>query len=185
MILEFLICYLIGTLSPGYILAKKLCNLDLRYCGSGSTGATNALRCTKNKYIALITLLIDLSKGATIALIFKDSPYCFIYCFAGLLGHVYPVWLKFHGGKGVSTSAGMFLAIEPLCALIAIVAWLLALVFIKISAVASLTMSFTFLLSTILLSGKTNILLFSLLTFIFLVWTHRYNLRNLLSACHK
>lgn len=182
---ELILCYIIGSLSPGYILAKKFCNLDLRYCGSGSTGATNALRCTKNKYIALVTLLIDLLKGAVIAFMFKNEPYCFAYCFAGLLGHAYPFYLKFHGGKCVSMSAGMFLIMSPICASVSIAAWLCALNLIKISAIASLTMSFTFLISTILLKCDSRIAMFALMVCLFLVWTHRYNLRHLLMRVSK
>lgn len=180
MFLELILCYLVGSLSPGYILSKKFCNIDLRYCGSGSTGATNALRCTKNKCIALVTLLIDLLKGAIIAFLFKNDPYCFIYCFAGLLGHAYPFYLKFHGGKCVSMSAGMFLVVNPACAGIAIVAWILAITFVKISAIASLTMSFTFLIATILFQKESSTLMFALIVFLFLVWTHRHNLKSLL-----
>lgn len=182
MFIDFILCYLIGSIPPGYILAKSIYNIDLRFSGSGSTGATNALRCTKNKYIGAITLLADLTKGATIAYLFRDSPYCFLFCFTGLLGHCYPLWLKFHGGRGVSMSAGMFFVINPLCAVIAIIAWVLALVFIKISAVASLSMSFIFLVSvavqTLLNRCSSISFMFALSVFLFLAWTHRCHIMN-------
>ncbi len=189
MLARILLCYLIGSIPTGYILSKTIYNIDLRFCGSGSTGATNVLRCTKSKSIGAITLFGDLAKGAVIAYLFKCNPYCFLFCFAGLLGHCYPCWLNFHGGRGVSMSAGMFFAINPLCATIAVIAWALSLVFIKISAVASLSMSFVFLASVLIqfFLGITNskTLVFALCVFLFLVWTHRIHIQNWISGSHN
>lgn len=182
MLLQLALCYLIGAISPGYILSKSIYNIDIRAMGSGSTGATNALRCTKNKCIGAVTLLGDLAKGILIAGLFKSNPYCFLFCFAGLLGHCYPFWLNFHGGRGVSMAAGMFFAINPLCATIATIVWALALVFIKISAVASLSMAFSFLVSvtiqTLLNRCGSGSFMFALFVFLFLAWTHRCHIIN-------
>jgi len=182
MLARILLCYLIGSIPTGYILSKTIYNVDLRVCGSGSTGATNALRCTKSKTIGAITLLGDLAKGAVIAYLFKGNPYCFLFCFAGLLGHCYPCWLNFHGGRGVSMSAGMFFAINPVCATIAVIAWALSLAFIKISAVASLSMSFVFLVSVLVQISRgatdSKTVVFALSVFLFLCWTHRIHIQN-------
>ncbi len=181
--LDCIICYLIGSFPSGYLLAKLFYKIDLRKCGSGSTGATNILRCTHNKFLAGLTLIIDFVKGILIAWLAKECSTQFVSCFFGLFGHIYPCWIKFHGGRGVTTAAGIFLVTDPICACIAISTWLLTLATVKISTVASLMMSFTFLLSTtvrlIFLNGSWSVTLFALETFILLIYTHRENLKKL------
>ena len=105
-----LICvigYLIGSIPTGFLILKRMRGIDIRSVGSHSTGATNVLRTCDKKY-AFATLMIDALKGAAFAILatnITDSDLMLFPMFICIAGHVYPVWLKFHGGKGVSTAA--------------------------------------------------------------------------------
>ncbi|MDR2598596.1 MAG: glycerol-3-phosphate 1-O-acyltransferase PlsY, partial [Holosporales bacterium] len=134
-----LIGYIVGSFPTGFILTK-LCNgIDIRTCGSGSTGATNVLR-SGGKKVALLTLLLDACKGIVVAggmRIFCDPFDTFASSFFCILGHIFPIWLKFKGGKGVSTSAGVFLVFSPLITLLSLFFWAITARFTKISSIAS------------------------------------------------
>ena len=181
MILEIIISYLIGSLPTGYLLCKFFKNIDIRKYGSGSTGSTNVLRITKSKKLAIITLITDLLKGATVILLFGTQYLCLFFV---LIGHVYSVWLNFKGGKGVATSAGIFIVLSPTTALCSIIIWLLSLKLFKISSIASLSMSASFLLLNIIQhfykKEQKELVLFSLLVFVFLCFTHRQNILRLI-----
>lgn len=119
--------YLLGAIPFGLLLTRAAGLGDVRNIGSGNIGATNVLR-TGNKTLALATLVLDGAKGAVAVLIAKytagfDS--ALIAGFAALLGHIFPVWLKFKGGKGVATSLAVLLALAPQIGLLACALWLL------------------------------------------------------------
>jgi glycerol-3-phosphate acyltransferase PlsY len=112
---------------------------DIREIGSGNIGATNVLR-TGRKEIAFLTLLLDMLKGtlaALFALLYAPDfvPYAAL---AALLGHIFPIWLKFKGGKGVATALGVYIAICPLAAVMALFEWLLAAAVLRISSISAL-----------------------------------------------
>ena len=111
--LILLISYLIGSIPFGFILTKIFLKKDIREIGSGNIGATNALR-TGNKLIGYSTLILDISKAVILLLIikFNFSEYLFTSSIAIFLGHVFPIWLKFHGGKGVATYVGILFVID-------------------------------------------------------------------------
>jgi glycerol-3-phosphate acyltransferase PlsY len=135
-----LIGYLIGSIPFGLILTKFFGYGDIRNIGSGNIGATNVLR-TGNKWLALAVLLLDGGKGAfavllvQFALTYDASLYAAIGAF---LGHVFPVWLKFRGGKGVATALGILLALMPKLGLICCALWLLTAIAFRISSLAAL-----------------------------------------------
>ena len=141
----FAAAYLLGSIPTGLILTKLAGLGDLRKIGSGNIGATNVLR-TGNKKLAAATLVLDGAKGA-VAVITADiyGPDIAIVAAAGaLLGHLFPFWLKFRGGKGVATSLGVVLALSLPVGALACATWLLiALLFRYSSLSALLTMTFT------------------------------------------
>jgi len=141
--------YLIGGIPFGYLLTKVLVGIDVREYGSGNIGATNVLRVLKEqkpqiaKKIALITLIFDALKGAVVILLAKfmgmslETQYTIAVL--AVLGHCFSPFLKFEGGKGVATTAGVMLVLLPIEAIIGLVVWFLMAKFVKISSISSLT----------------------------------------------
>ena len=127
----FIASYLSGSIPFGLILTKIFLNKDLRKIGSKNIGATNVLR-TGNKIVAGLTLFLDISKGIIPILITKEyfTDLIYLSSLAALLGHIFPVWLKFKGGKGVATYLGILFCINFLLGLvfITIINWSRALV---------------------------------------------------------
>ncbi|MDP1678450.1 MAG: glycerol-3-phosphate acyltransferase [Bacteroidota bacterium] len=113
-ILSFLISYFIGSIPTAFLVVKKTSSLDIRTEGSGNVGGRNALEVTGKKWVGATVILIDTLKGVVSVLIaslfFEDKAAAVsVAMFGAVLGHCYPVWLKFHGGRGLSTAAGSFL----------------------------------------------------------------------------
>ena len=139
-----IICYLIGSIPFGYVLTKFFGLGDVRNIGSGNIGTTNVLR-TGNKKLAFIVLLFDVLKGFIPLIILKKyfltySPEIIVYLIASLaiLGHIFPIWLKFKGGKGVATYIGYIFAIDIIFGLIFVFAWMLVALIKKYSSLASI-----------------------------------------------
>lgn len=131
--------YFLGAIPFGLVLTRLAGMGDIRSIGSGNIGATNVLR-TGNKKIAAATLLLDGAKGAVAVLIAKSfGPDIAIVAAAGaLLGHLFPVWLKFRGGKGVATALGLLLALAPGVGALACATWLLAAILFRYSSLSAL-----------------------------------------------
>ncbi len=132
--------YLIGSIPFGLVLTRMAGLGDIRKVGSGNIGATNVLR-TGNKGLALATLLLDGGKGAVAVLLawqFGDKLAAFA-ALGAVLGHMFPVWLRFKGGKGVATAIGVFLGLHPLVGLAMRGTWLLIAITCRYSSVAALT----------------------------------------------
>ncbi|MDR3030898.1 MAG: glycerol-3-phosphate 1-O-acyltransferase PlsY [Holosporales bacterium] len=183
--------YLVGSIPSGFLLTKVVKGIDLRNFGSNSTGATNVLR-TGNKKLAIMTLLFDVFKGfafSVFVFIFSDELALYISSFFCLVGHVYPIWLKFKGGKGVATSAGIFLTLSPFTALISAIVWGIVVKFVKVSSIASLSfcLSFTLISAFRFWGGYSsiNLALFSSIVFIFLLCAHHSNIRMLFELLRK
>ena len=139
-----LIFYLIGSIPFAYILTKLLGFGDIRNIGSGNVGATNVLR-TGNKILAFIVLLLDILKGFLPLIILKtylqeNTPEITIYSIASLtiVGHLFPIWLKFKGGKGVATYIGYIFATNYIFGLIFIFSWLIIALIKRYSSLASI-----------------------------------------------
>ena len=133
--------YLLGSIPFGLVLCKIFGYGDIRKIGSGNIGATNVLR-TGNKLLALATLILDSGKGAIaviITLLLFNHDAAMLAGFAALVGHCFPVWLKFKGGKGVATTFGTLLAIQPLLGGIACVIWFIMALIFRVSSLAALT----------------------------------------------
>ncbi|MCB1531208.1 MAG: glycerol-3-phosphate 1-O-acyltransferase PlsY [Rhodospirillales bacterium] len=145
--------YLLGSIPFGLVLARLGGYGDIREIGSGNIGATNVLR-TGSKPLALATLLLDSGKGAIAVLMtlyFIDFNAAMLAGFGAILGHLFPVWLKFKGGKGVATALGTLVALAPYIGLSACGLWLLTALVFRISSLSALVaIGFTPLIAHIL-----------------------------------
>lgn len=146
-----LLSYLLGSIPFGLILTSVFANQDIRKTGSGNIGSTNVLR-TGKKSLAFLTLILDAIKGVVIIYILEkyNAPFYVIIdsaCFA-VLGHMFPVWLKFKGGKGVATSLGIYLYFSPKIALFAIICWIITFFITKFSSLSSLIMNLVILIAS-------------------------------------
>lgn len=135
----FALAYLLGSIPFGLLLTRLAGLGDIRTIGSGNIGATNVLR-TGSKGLAAATLLLDGGKGAVAVLIAAQfGPDMAVLAAAGaLIGHCFPVWLRFRGGKGVATALGLWLALSPLVGVIACATWLLVAAVFRYSSLAAL-----------------------------------------------
>jgi len=138
------LAYLIGSIPFGLLLSKVFGHGDIRKIGSGNIGATNVLR-SGNKSLALATLIFDVLKGAVLISFLSTfmphialTPYLLQFGLFAILGHCFPIWLKFKGGKGVATTIGALLAAVPYVGLIACAIWLVTAFTLKISSLAAL-----------------------------------------------
>ena len=173
------ISYLIGSIPFGFILTKIFLKKDIRQVGSGNIGATNVLR-TGNKLIGYGTLSLDIGKAVILLVIINSnfSEYLFISATSIFLGHVFPVWLKFKGGKGVATYVGILFSINIYLAIVFIVGWLTVYIFTKFSSLASMTASTFVPLISYFLLGDDNYY-FYIIFFLLILITHRENIKRL------
>jgi len=181
--MEFLtigiISYLMGSIPFGFILTKTFLKKDIREIGSGNIGATNALR-TGNKLIGYSTLLLDVIKAILPVLYVKINHPELIYIasLCAFLGHVFPVWLKFKGGKGVATYVGILFTINILLGFIFCVSWLLIFLISKYSSLSSLIGSLTIPVYIFFNDQMSNALFFGIM-FVLIFYTHRENIKRL------
>ena len=136
------ICYLMGSIPFGFILTKIFLKKDIREIGSGNIGATNALR-TGNKFIGYTTLFLDIIKAVIPIIYIKMNfpEFLYIASLCAFLGHVFPIWLKFKGGKGVATYVGILFALEINFGFIFIIFWIITFILSKFSSLSSLVAS--------------------------------------------
>ncbi len=143
-VVVMVVAYLLGSIPFGLLLTKLAGQGDIRAIGSGNIGATNVLR-TGKKSLAAATLLLDMLKGTAAVMIAQHfAPgQAVLAALLALLGHMYPVWLRFNGGKGVATMLGVMLALHWPIAVIAMFVWLATALILRISSVAALTATAT------------------------------------------
>jgi glycerol-3-phosphate acyltransferase PlsY len=181
--LIFLAAYLLGAVPFGIVITRLLGLGDLRQIGSGNIGATNVLR-TGHKGAALATLLLDSGKGAIAVLLARalfDDTAAQVAGLGAFIGHLYPIYLRFKGGKGVATFLGTLIALSPLAGLAACATWLLAALAFRISSLAALiaaAMAPAWLYAFGLYNMTGLTLFFAALIF----WRHRSNIARLLSG---
>ena len=178
-----LLAYLLGSLSFAILLSRLAGGPDPRASGSGTPGAPNMLRLA-GKRAAVLTLLGDLLKGLLPVLIaallgFDLQQQAWIGL-AAIIGHLYPVYFRFRGGKGVATAAGMLLGLYPPAALLAICAWLLTFVMTRTSSLAALIAT-PLTLPLLAWQQPAALVPVSVLTGL-IVWRHRSNLRDLFAG---
>ena len=172
----FIASYLSGSIPFGLILTKIFLNKDLRKIGSKNIGATNVLR-TGNKIVAGLTLFLDISKGIIPILITKEyfTDLIYLSSLAALLGHIFPVWLRFQGGKGVATYVGIIFILSFNLGVIFCVSWILISIASKYSSLSSiLSTMIVFIVSFFYNNFELTSYLF--ITFIIILYTHRQNI---------
>ena len=170
--------YLIGSIPFGFLLAKLFLNKDIRDIGSGNIGATNVLR-TGNKLIGFTTLLLDISKAVlpVIFIKFNYQDYIYIASLSVFLGHVFPVWLKFKGGKGVATYVGILLSINLVYGLVFIISWIIIFLFSRYSSLSSIIASLSVPIYLLVFENFNSI--FYGIMFILIFYTHKENVKRL------
>ena len=170
--------YLMGSIPFGFILTKIFLRKDIRDFGSGNIGATNALR-TGNKSLGYGTLLLDVLK-AIIPVIYTKlnyPDYIFITSMFVFLGHVFPLWLKFKGGKGVAPYVGILFSINLIYGILFVSIWIITFLISKYSSLASLIASFTIPIYLLFFNNE-NLIFFSIM-FVLIFYTHRENVKRL------
>ena len=178
----FLVGYLLGSIPFGLVLTRLAGKGDVRAIGSGNIGATNVLR-TGSKGLAALTLLLDAAKGAAAVLLAQEFwQHGLQFAAAGaMLGHLYPAWLKFRGGKGVATLLGVILPLMPVAAAVYALVWVGLLLVARISSVAGMAAAASAPVSAALL-GREDLFPLMLGFALLVIWKHQPNIRRLLSG---
>ena len=181
LILIISISYLMGSIPFGLILTKIFLKKDIREIGSGNIGATNALR-TGNKVLGYSTLVLDILKAIIPVLYIKFyfSEFIYISSLCVFLGHVFPVWLKFHGGKGVATYVGILCSMNIMFGIVFGICWLVTFFISKFSSLSSLIGSFSVPVYLLLFNTAGNEIFFGIM-FILIFYTHRENIKRLIN----
>ena len=173
--------YLIGSIPFGFLLTKVFLKKDIREIGSGNTGATNVLR-TGNKLLGYGTLILDIFKAVIPVLIIKYQypEFLFLSSLSIFLGHVFSIWLKFKGGKGVATYLGILFCINYILGFVFIISWFLIFLISKYSSLSSLIASLTIPIYHFFIIDNENYYFFIIL-FILIFYTHRKNIKRLIN----
>jgi len=179
--LIIIISYFLGSIPFGFLLTKIFLKKDVRAIGSGNIGATNVLR-TGNKTIGYATLILDVLK-AVLPLIFIKIyyiDYLYIASLCVFLGHVFPIWLKFKGGKGVATYVGILCCINLYLGIIFGIIWLITFFIFKYSSLSSLVGSLSIPAINHFIFND-EIVFFFIIMFVLIFYTHRENIKRLLN----
>ena len=174
-----IISYLMGSIPFGFILTKIFLKKDIRKIGSGNIGATNALR-TGNKALGYSTLILDILKAIIpviyVKIFYEDSLYIASLC--AFLGHVFPIWLKFKGGKGVATYVGILFAINIYFGIIFTISWFVTFFISKYSSLSSLIGAASIPIYLLILTQFDQVIFFTIM-FVLIFFTHRENIKRL------
>jgi glycerol-3-phosphate acyltransferase PlsY len=173
-----IISYLLGSIPFGLLLTKLFLKKDIRNIGSGNIGATNVLR-SGNKLIGYSTLLLDILKAIlpVIYIKFNYPDFIYISSLSIFLGHVFPIWLKFNGGKGVATYVGILFSINVIYGLVFSFTWIIIFLFSKYSSLSSLIGSLS--IPIYLFITSDNQIIFYVIMFVLIFYTHRENIKRL------
>ena len=178
-ILALLVGYLLGSIPFGLILTRFAGRGDIRAIGSGNIGATNVLR-TGSKPLAVTTLFLDAAKGALAVIVAQRLwPDGVDFAAAGaLIGHLYPVWLKFRGGKGIATLLGILVPLMPVAAVVYAAVWVGMLIALRISSASGMAAAASAPLSAAV-GGERDLFPMLLAFALLVIWKHRENIRRL------
>jgi len=193
----FLVTYLVGSINFGLILGY-LQGLDLRSQGSGNAGATNALRILGTRsgifvfigdalkgYLALYFCNLVLFQQES--LLFSSSDYLFLALIFSLIGHCYPIWFNFRGGKGAATALGAFLFIDPYFIVFPIIGFLVVFLISRFVGLSTISAFFILFLQTFFIDHGIhhNFHAFSLVIFLFIFYTHRSNIKSMFKGTEE
>ncbi len=173
-----IISYLLGSIPFGLLLTKLFLKKDIRDIGSGNIGATNVLR-TGNKIVGYSTLLLDILKAIlpVIYIKFNYPDFIYISSLSVFLGHVFPIWLRFNGGKGVATYVGILFSINLIYGLVFGLTWIIIFLFSKYSSLSSLIGSLSIPVYLFIVNGDQ--IIFFIIMFVLIFYTHRENIKRL------
>ena len=174
--------YFIGSIPFGLILTKLFLKKDVRNVGSGNIGATNVLR-TGSKLLALLTLIFDVGKGYLV------TKYALIYYPEGIflmglicfLGHIFPVWLKFKGGKGVATFIGFLIGANPLVGFLFLITWIIIALITKYSSLSSVIATLVVPLCFFFINFNYYIIIFFIYLALIIIFKHQENIKRLIN----
>lgn len=180
--ISFFIGYFPGSIPFGYIITMITKGHDLRKIGSGNIGTTNVLR-IGNKNLAILTLFLDTTKGAIPIIItsyfFSDSTsLCLITGLGSVIGHIFPIWLNFNGGKGVATTFGILIILSWKIALLSLLIWVFVALIFNYSSLASIITSLSIPILSWYLEN-TNLFILSIILSILIIFSHKENLIRL------
>ena len=177
--LIILVSYLFGSIPFGLLLTKIFLKKDIREIGSGNIGATNVLR-SGNKILGYSTLVLDILKAVLPILYIKFfmNDYLYISALSIFIGHVFPIWLKFKGGKGVASYLGILFCLDIVTALIFGVVWISVFILFKFSSLSSLLASLTIPIFHFFYNSNSDYY-FYFMMFILIFFTHRENIKRL------
>ena len=175
------ISYLMGSIPFGLILTKIFLKKDIRELGSGNIGATNVLR-TGNKKIGYLTLILDVLKAVIPVIYIKINfpELVYISSLSVFIGHVFPIWLKFKGGKGVATYVGILFSINYFLGIIFVISWLIIFFISKYSSLGSILSTLVIPIFIFLNSSYENQYFF-IIMFVLILYTHRENVKRLIN----
>jgi glycerol-3-phosphate acyltransferase PlsY len=184
-----LLGYLAGSLPFGVWVTRWARGVDVREQGSGNIGATNVAR-VAGKKLGVLVLVLDAAKGALPVMLalrmLPDSPRTHVAVgFAAFLGHCFPVWLKFRGGKGVATAAGVLLVLVPFAAFAGFAVYGLILATTRVSSLGSLSAGVVAVATAVFTARAPEYAMLSGLLFVLMLWTHRGNIRRLLGHTER
>jgi len=181
LILVISISYLMGSIPFGLILTKIFLKKDIREIGSGNIGATNVLR-TGNKVIGYLTLVLDVLKAImpVIYIKFQIPELVYVSSLSVFIGHVFPVWLKFIGGKGVATYVGILFSINYIFGALFVFSWLIIFFISKYSSLGSILSTLLIPIFIFLNSNYENEYFF-IIMFVLILYTHRENVKRLIN----
>ncbi|WP_457564251.1 glycerol-3-phosphate 1-O-acyltransferase PlsY [Caminibacter sp.] len=193
----YVIAYLVGGIPFGYLIAKYFAGINIKEHGSGNIGATNVLRVLKEKdpirakKLAAITLFLDAFKGAAVILVAKMMGVCDATLWTigvlAVIGHCFSPFLKFEGGKGVATTAGVMLVLIPKAAIVGIIVWFLMAKFVRISSLSSLVGILAGIASAYILYPHISIDSYAPLWIIafVVIYKHKENIYRLITGQEK
>ena len=190
--LTLLLCYLLGSIPTSFIIGKMVKGIDIRQYGSGNVGATNALRVLGIK-IGVVTLIIDILKGYSAILLAKSllnnpSNLMIILCgLAAILGHIFTIFLKFKGGKGVATSAGVFIGLISVPVIFALLVFVITVSISRYVSLGSIFAAITLFIAELFINIHNHfqdkeILIFVFLICTFIIYRHHANIKRLIAG---
>lgn len=191
-ILVLLCAYILGSIPTSYLMGKIIKGIDIRNFGSGNVGASNALRILGTKF-GVTTLIIDIAKGffaVYLGKLYLQNPPTTILILIGLfviLGHIFTIFLKFKGGKGVATSTGVFIALAPIPVFIGLSVFLLAVIISKYISLGSILAALVFFITELIINIHNSFDSIELLTFafviaLFIIVRHKSNIKRIIDG---
>ena len=183
----FIICYLVGSFPSSIVLGKFFKGIDIRKYGSKNSGATNAYRILGPK-LGISVLILDALKGSIMILIGYKLGLLQIFVLLGgiitILGHIFSIYLKFHGGKGMATGMGVFLILVPCASLFSLILFIITVAFFRYISLGSIVAAFSFPFSTYFIYGNSekDVAFLGALIAFYAIYKHKSNIKRLLNG---